>query len=157
MTVGLCFGSNCCFFSLTCSHSLPADGEGGPGLDHVHGNGTVIVCSGAPGKLHGGVGDVAHGQALRGAGGSCNSTKRGAAPASAPPRQQQPNQKALTAPPTGDATGAIGSVRLMDWLRLDRPLYQYKNKHQKLWKKLCSCFTCAFIHKEAEKKSPHPG
>lgn len=59
--------------AVTCSDRLPADGEGGPGLHHVHGNGAVVVGPRAPGQFHRGVGDVSHLQALGGTGGSCGS------------------------------------------------------------------------------------
>lgn len=57
----------------TCSDGLPADGEGGPGLHHVHGNRAVVVGPRAPGQFHRGVGDVGHLQAFGGTGGSCRS------------------------------------------------------------------------------------
>lgn len=59
--------------AVTCSDRLPADGEGGPGLHHVHGNRAVVVGPRAPGQFHRGVGDVSHLQALGGTGGSCGS------------------------------------------------------------------------------------
>lgn len=78
-----------CGAAVTCSHSLPAYREGGPGLHHVHGNRAVVVRPRAPGQLHSGVSNVSHQQALRGTRGSW---KQGQTPGSAMLQQQQPKQ-----------------------------------------------------------------
>lgn len=57
--------------ALTCAHSLPAHREGRPCLHHVHGDGAVVVCSGPPGQLGRGVGDLINRHVLGGTWGTC--------------------------------------------------------------------------------------
>lgn len=51
---------------LTCGGSLPAHGEGSPGLDAVGGHGAVVVRALLPGDLGSGVRDLVHPHVLGG-------------------------------------------------------------------------------------------
>lgn len=56
--------------TLTGTHLLPFAGEEGPRLDDVPGDRAVVIKAAAPAQLDGGVADVSHHHAPRGAWGS---------------------------------------------------------------------------------------